>query len=430
MSNLLLSTNNKKSEFTTTYFDSGANKISIVIYGVIVLFLLYIQLGGNEGYNLTFQDFAVEDCPNDGGKAFCIIWRRFDNEKGENKYKIYTLNEKGESFLLEEFSDDKKLKTELREFYGKGRQDKNFHGLVVKKLPWLGKGVEPGTKGRFFVEYISSAGQILAKTPILEAKTKINWFHTARIFILIFIIIFLLLLLYFISIARKGKTIFIRKIPGLDAIDDAIGRATEMGKPILFCSGLGGVSALSTIASLSIFGEIIKKIAQYGTKILVPNYDPIVMVAAKEVAKNSYLSAGRPDLYRDRDIFFVTSNQFGYVASVNALMVREQTATNLYLGSFAAEALLLSETGAANRSIQIAGTDSVAQLPFFVVTCDYTLIGEELYAAGTYISKEPVLISTLKVQDIFKIIIFAVILIESILNSFNFEFLKYLFYVS
>lgn len=400
------------------------------ILGIFLMFLPSVYLKGERENIGDFVDFVAEDCPNDGGKAFCIIWKRFDGEKGENKYRVYGINDKGENILIEEFTDDKKFKTELKEFYGKSRKDKEYHGLAVKKLAWLPGGIQPNTKVAFFVEYVSKSGEILAKTPLAEIQTKVNWFHTGRVYILIFVVIFFLFLLYFISIARKGKSIFIRKIPGLDAIDDAIGRATEMGRPILFCTGLGGISALSTIASLSIFSEIVKKIAQYGTRVLVPNYDPIVMAAAKEVAKNSYQQVGRPDLYRDRDIFFVTSNQFGYVASVNALMVREQTATNLYLGSFAAEALLLSETGAANRSIQIAGTDSVAQLPFFVVTCDYTLIGEELYAAGTYISKEPILISTLKVQDIFKVIIFAAILVESLLNSFNFEFLKYLFYVS
>ncbi len=229
---------------------------------------------------------------------------------------------------------------------------------------------------------------------------------------------------------KKGKEIYIRKIAGLDAIDDAIGRATEMGKPILYVMGLNPVSSLSTIASLSIFAQIIKKLAQYGTRILVPCYDPIVMTVAKEVAKNSYLQAGRPDLYREDDIFFVTDDQFGYVTSVNALMLKEKTATNLYLGYFQAESLLLSETGVVNRSIQIAGTDAVTQLPFFIVTCDYTLIGEELYAAGAYVSKEPLLLSTLKAQDIFKILIFAVILFESIITSFGFELLRYIFFTS
>ncbi len=378
--------------------------------------------------NSSFNEFKVEDCPNDGGGAICITWKRFDNEKGENLYRIYWVNDKNENILLEEFADTEKLKTGLTVFYGKAPSDKQYHGVLVKNLPGITITKE-GTKAKFFVEYLTKAGTTIARSDIIEVMTKINWFDRTKIYVLMFIIIFTIILLFFISGGKKGKFMFIRKMAGLDAIDDAIGRATEMGRPILYIIGLGAISALSTIASLSILAQVIRKLAQYGAKILVPCYDPIVMSAAQEIAKNSYLQAGRPDLFRKRDIYFVTDSQFGYVTSVNATMVKEKTATNLYLGSFAAEALLLSETGAANRSIQIAGTDSIAQLPFFVVTCDYTLIGEELYAAGAYISKDSILLSTLKAQDIFKILTFVIILFESIINSFNLELFKYIFYV-
>ena len=50
-------------------------------------------------------------------------------------------------------------------------------------------------------------------------------------------------------------------------------------------------------------------------------------------------------------------------------------------------------------AIQIAGTDMVTQLPFFIVACDYTLIGEELYAAGAYMGGDPKLTGGLKGQD-------------------------------
>lgn len=381
--------------------------------------------------DLPFTQLKVEDCPNDGGDAFCITWKKIPNATGQNTYRIYWINNKGENVLLVQFPDTERDKSELSFYYGKSRKDKQYHGYVISQLPGLTEEgvISPGTKARFFLEYVSKSGEVLKKSDIYEVVSKVNWFTTTDKYILIFLIVFTIILFYFIDIGKKGKPIFIRKIPGLDAIDDAIGRATEMGKPLLYITGLNPISSISTIASLSIFGYVIRKLALYGTRMLVPCFDPIVMVVAKEIAKNSYLQAGRPDLYREQDIYFVTDDQFGYVTSVNATMTKEQTATNLYLGYFQAESLLLSETGAANRSIQIAGTDATTQLPFFIVSCDYTLIGEELYAAGAYISKEPLLMSTLKVQDIFKIVIFVVILFESVYNSFGLALLKYIFYV-
>jgi hypothetical protein len=99
------------------------------------------------------------------------------------------------------------------------------------------------------------------------------------------------------------------------------------------------------------------------------------------------------------------------------MMVREKPAACFYMGYYYAESLLLAETGASTGAIQIAGTDADAQLPFFFTACDYTLIGEELYAAGAYLSKEPVLVGTLRGQDIGKGLILASIVALALLAT-------------
>ncbi len=96
--------------------------------------------------------------------------------------------------------------------------------------------------------------------------------------------------------------------------------------------------------------------------------------------------------------------QFPYVAAVSGMMMREKTATNFYMGAFYAESLLLAETGSVTGAIQISGTDQVSQIPFFVAATDYTLIGEELYAASASLSQEPQLMGPLKAQDYAKVI--------------------------
>src|SRR5207253_4040581 len=101
----------------------------------------------------------------------------------------------------------------------------------------------------------------------------------------------------------------------------------------------------------------------------------------------------------------------------DGIMLRKKPAANFFMGAYFAEALLLTETGASTGAIQIAGTDSDHQLPFFVTTCDYTLIGEELYAASAYLSREPVQVGTLRGQDIGKIIIMTSIVIGTLLAT-------------
>ena len=108
-------------------------------------------------------------------------------------------------------------------------------------------------------------------------------------------------------------------------------------------------------------------------------------------------------------------------------MIRDRPAAHIMMGYFYAESLLLAETGATTGAIQIAGTDAFTQLPFFVTTCDYTLLGEELYAASAYLSREPKLLGSLKGQDMGKALIIVVLIIGSFLSTFEITILKQLF---
>jgi len=192
-----------------------------------------------------------------------------------------------------------------------------------------------------------------------------------------------------------------------------------MGRPILFVPGLGDPSQVATIAAFTILGRVARRVAEYQTRIIVPNYDPVVMAICQEVVKEAYTAEGRADAFNARDIYFVTQDQFPYTASVNGTMLRERPATNFYMGKFYAESLVLSETGFVAGSIQIAGTDELVQIPFFVAACDYTLMGEELYAASAYLSQEPQQLGTIKAQDIGKIIAISLMVIGAIVYLFS-----------
>ncbi|MEO0072526.1 MAG: fibronectin type III domain-containing protein, partial [candidate division WOR-3 bacterium] len=236
-------------------------------------------------------------------------------------------------------------------------------------------------------------------------QSSAQWFHRRRINVLVLAIIICGLVIWYIEKAKRGEKLYVRRISGLDAIDDAVGRATEMGRPILFSFGLGAITDVVTIAALSILGKIAKKSAEYQTKLIVPNYDPIVMAAAQETVRQAYLEAGRPDLYNENNLPFLTSDQFGYAAGVDGIMLRERPGAVFWQGYFFAESLILAETGHAIGAIQIAGTTAITQLPFFIAACDYTLIGEEMYAASCYLNPEPQMLGSLKGEDTAKMII-------------------------
>jgi hypothetical protein len=261
-------------------------------------------------------------------------------------------------------------------------------------------------------------------------QSRGQWFHMGKLPTLCFVVMFFIFTVTFVELAKKGADLYVRPLSGIEAVDDAIGRATEMGRPILYLLGIGTATDVSTIASFSILGRVAKRVAEYQTPIIVPCYDPIVMAVAQEVVKSSYLDAARVDDYKQDSVFFVTNYQFAYVAAVNGIMLRERPATNIYMGKFMAESLLLAETGTLAGSIQIAGTDEIAQIPFFIVSCDYTLIGEELYAASAYLGREPVLLGSLKAQDLAKALVMLIALIGMICTALGWPAFAQMFQVT
>lgn len=233
-------------------------------------------------------------------------------------------------------------------------------------------------------------------------------YANAMVYIVEGLIVFFIL--YKILSARRGRRLFIRKIPGLSALDEAVGRATEMGRPMLFSPGLSGLSIIG-LQALAIMSHIIKRAAKYGTRVIVPNADPLLYTVAQEVAKDSYTTEGAPEQYNPDDVRYLSDNQFAWASGVVGTLHREKVATAFYFGYYAAEALILAENGQMVGAIQIAGTPSTTQVPFFLATCDYTIIGDEYYAASAYLSKEPTLLGSLVGQDYGKLIIIALILL-------------------
>jgi hypothetical protein len=328
------------------------------------------------------------DTPDDGGSSITIQWQLSQDDAILDGYEIHR-SEDGINYAMVGF-------------IGKGRTSYE-------------DATEDGKEYFYKVAVLKDTSRIFSQTT-LPTVSSIQWFDSGSTVLFLAMIIFSAIIIFFIMQARKGKKLFIRKIAGLDAVDDAVGRATEMGKPVLYVIGIGTMSNIASIASINILAEVAKKAGQYGTPLIVPHSDPIVYTVARETVKESYASIGRPDLFDSDKVFFVTQSQFAYAAAIDGIMVRDNPAANFLIGWFKAESLIIAETGALSGAIQIAGTDAVSQLPFFVTACDYTIIGEELYAASAYLSREPMLLSAIKGEDIGKIVIFITLGIASIIG--------------
>ena len=257
----------------------------------------------------------------------------------------------------------------------------------------------------------------------MEQALDTRWFDPARLNILVGILLFTTFLVINIFRAKAKGSLYVRPIAGLNAIDEAIGRATEMGRAVLYVPGLSDMSEVGTFAAITILYRMAQRVAEMGCDLEVPCYDPVVMTVLDGAVRDAYSKAGRPDAFRPGCVHYVSAQQMAYVGAVNGYMLRERPAANIYMGSFYAESLLLAETGASIGAIQIAGTDKVTQLPFFVCACDYTLLGEELFAASAYLGKEPVQLATIIAQDWAKALAAAAVIVALALSALGHPFL-------
>ena len=356
----------------------------------------------------------AQDMPYDSGGTALLSWDADAAAPEGTLYRVFVSSlETGGWIKAAEFAAGENMSKDMELPFWAWKVRPGTHALKVELNNYFGD-FKDGPVFHFRGSKVNGSASVDSEA--VSSATASNWFRLDRLNNLVLLILVTIVFFWAVSHARK-KGLFIRRIAGLDAIDEAIGRATEMGKPIFYVPGIGGMSTISTIASTFILGEVAKKVAQYDSTIKVPHYDPIVMTVSKEVVKQAFLEAGRPDSYRDDINQFISADQFSYAASIDGMISREKPAACFFIGYFMAESLLLAEVGATTGAIQIAGTDSESQLPFFFTACDYTLIGEELYAAGAYLSKEPMLLSALKAQDFGKLVVMVSVTVGVILVS-------------
>ncbi|MCK4438106.1 hypothetical protein KAV47_03435, partial [Candidatus Bathyarchaeota archaeon] len=223
-----------------------------------------------------------------------------------------------------------------------------------------------------------------------------------------------------IQMGRQGK-IKIRRIPGLDAIEEVVGRAVEMGRPVFMIPGRGtftDIYATQTIAGLSILSYVATLSARLGAKLYVPMSQVDVFPVAVELVTDAYKAEDKiEELDVDEQIPYLSGTQFAYASGVIGMAARMKPAGNIMMGPFWAESMMFAESFNRIGAMQIGGTARMYQIPFFAALCDYVLIGEELFAAGAYVSGDPQQVGSIAAQDWYKLVALALSILGAILAT-------------
>ena len=232
--------------------------------------------------------------------------------------------------------------------------------------------------------------------------------ENGRIVDLLLTIVFGIVVYYYIEQARKGKYRELRRLSALDGIEEGVKRAVEMGSPIQMTTGMGGFGA-ETMAGLAVLSHLSKLCAQHGAKLIVSVLGATKIPVTEAVVQGGYEDAGKPEEYAiGKQVRWLSNDQFAWAAGMIGIIEREHVAAQVLIGQFMAEALIIVEAGMRRGALQVAGTAFIPDIPFFIVSCDHVLITEEIFAAGAYLSQDPLQIGSISGQDAIRLILIVI----------------------
>jgi hypothetical protein len=197
----------------------------------------------------------------------------------------------------------------------------------------------------------------------------------------------------------------------------------SMGSPLFWTPGIAGNLNDSTqgpqvLAAISILEYVAELCVQAGVEIAAFCPLPDALPLVEESLRTAYLSQGKPEEF-DVGIIRFIEGQSAYLTAVLGYFQRDRPASNILVGGFYYESVVIGEAGNAIGAMQIGGTNNTHQMPFLVATCDYMLLAEELYAAGASISDDPDLLGSIKGEDLIKFLLIALTAVGFLLGAVN-----------
>jgi hypothetical protein len=209
----------------------------------------------------------------------------------------------------------------------------------------------------------------------------------------------------------------------LDAIDETIGRAAEMGRPIMY--GLGAYAylrqgdAATTMAGLDILSYVAKKAARSETPLVSCTGQSESFASMIDVIEEAYKSEGRADLFDAKNCYWWSDAWTQYYIGVTGLLFDTQPATVIFAGNVSWEAAQLSVDVHEMGAILICGTGRIGSgnQALMAAGSDYHIIVEELFAASAYLSRDPIECSMIMAQDYNKLLEIGFILLGIVLTS-------------
>lgn len=244
--------------------------------------------------------------------------------------------------------------------------------------------------------------------------------------LLLFLLVFIGLWLFNHAQYQKRPAVVLRHIAAYELIRNAMAEAAEDGRPLLLSLGTAGISdsnAMQTVAALSALEYLAEQSIVSTNTPLVTMANPTTLLLAQDIAARPFEASGRLPQFEPRTVRFMGGSgevaASAYAAGLLDLLDRREVAASFLLGHFGDECVVLGEASARHEVPQVAGSGTPAALALMALTADHLLIGEELFAAGAYLSRRPWHVSGLLAQDSARWIVITVVGVVVVLKTFG-----------
>ncbi|MFX0204459.1 MAG: DUF6754 domain-containing protein [Candidatus Hodarchaeota archaeon] len=239
----------------------------------------------------------------------------------------------------------------------------------------------------------------------------------------VILVLFWGLVVYVGWTASKGKPLQLRRLVQIDAIDEAVGRCAEMGRPCVHFPGSYSTAQKAwltvALAGINCLRHVSYQCATAGVPFYVGSITLDLIPLMDDVVRSSYLEAGHIDDYD-------SAEQIRYIGSSGQtsqapMVLRLKPAYVSMIGSYSSDFIFGAEPAKRVGAVVISGDARMSQQATMAVTSDYFLCGEEVYAASAYITKDPLLLGQVVGQDFCEFIFILMLIVGFILSGIGFE---------
>lgn len=244
---------------------------------------------------------------------------------------------------------------------------------------------------------------------------------SGRVVDLLFLLITVALMVFYAWKWQKGHVAELRRFSIMDGFRESIEKCAEEGKPALYnmlMSKLTDLSTSVTMASLNCLSVVAGHAAELGVPLYVPYLEAETGPIIDSILREAYTSKNTIESYKPENVIFIPF--LSHTPGTIGLMMREKIGANIMLGHAYFGTVQFCMVGHQLNAYQVGGTEGLGNLPYLLLSCNHCLLGDEVYAAGAYAGKDPLMSNMLRAEDLFKILALAVIVFGVVLLNTGF----------